>query len=69
MNPFINHPPPSAGFYVAMLIEGRGKIPYSTNKILIHKGISINNLPLSPSLSIASSLEKFWCFSAEKSIA
>jgi hypothetical protein len=58
MNPLINHPPLSVDIYATILAEGTCNIPSSTNKSLIHRGISHNIIPLDPSINIYLAFDK-----------
>jgi hypothetical protein len=57
------HPTPSEGVYVSISVGDIINIPSSTKKSLIHRRISLNNLPLASFLKIASNHEKYWWLS------
>jgi hypothetical protein len=61
-------PTPSEGVYAAISVGDIVNIPSSIKKTLIHRGISLNSLPLASFLKIASAHEKYWWFSAANSI-
>jgi hypothetical protein len=63
-----SRPTPSEGVYAAISVGDIINIPSSTKKALIHRGISLNSLPLVPFLKISSTHEKYWWFSAANSI-
>jgi hypothetical protein len=52
-------PTPSEGVYIAILVGDIITIPSSIKKTLIHKGISLNSLPLASFLKSSSTHEKY----------
>jgi len=59
-----SHPTPREGVYASILVEYIINIPSCINKYLIHKGISLNILPLATLLKISFAHKKYWWFSA-----
>jgi hypothetical protein len=62
------HPTPSEGVYAAISVGDIVNIPSSIKKTLIHRGISLNSLPLASFLKTTSAHEKYWWFSAANSM-
>jgi len=63
-----SHPTPREDVYVSISDGDIINIPSSTKKALIHKGISLNNIPLAFFLKISSACKKYWWFSDANSI-